>query len=32
VRDNMNWNNGGDTLFLRDSNGDLVLSESYYGY
>jgi micrococcal nuclease len=23
------WNNGGDTLFLRDSNGNLVLSQSY---
>lgn len=23
------WNNGGDTLFLRDSNGNLVLSKSY---
>jgi len=26
------WNNGGDTLFLRDSNGNLVLSKSYSGY
>jgi len=26
------WNNGGDTLFLRDSNGNLVLSQSYLGY
>lgn len=27
------WNNkGGDTLFLRDSNGDLILTESYTGY
>lgn len=26
------WNNGGDTLFLRDSNGNLVLSQSYSGY
>ena len=23
------WNNGGDTLFLRDSNGNFVLSKSY---
>ena len=23
------WNNGGDTLFLRDNNGNLVLEESY---
>lgn len=23
------WNNDGDTLYLRDSNGDLVLSHSY---
>jgi len=23
------WNNDGDTLFLRDSNGNLVLSQSY---
>ena len=26
------WNNGGDTLFLRDSGGNLVLSQSYSGY
>ncbi|MBU1031026.1 MAG: thermonuclease family protein [Nanoarchaeota archaeon] len=26
------WNNGGDTLFLRDSKGNLVLSKSYSGY
>tara|TARA_Y100000310_G_C20533912_1_gene739877 strand:- start:33 stop:1055 length:1023 start_codon:yes stop_codon:yes gene_type:complete len=26
------WNNGGDTLFLRDSNRNLVLSQSYSGY
>lgn len=26
------WNSGGDTLFLRDSNGNLVLSQSYSGY
>jgi len=26
------WNNNGDTLFLRDSNGNLVLSQSYSGY
>ena len=26
------WNNGGDTLFLRDNNGNLVLSQSYSGY
>jgi len=26
------WNNGGDTLFLRDSSGNLVLSQSYSGY
>ena len=26
------WNTGGDTLFLRDSNGNLVLSQSYSGY
>jgi len=27
------WNNnGGDTLFLRDSNGNLVLTQSYSGY
>lgn len=26
------WNNGGDTLFLRDSKGNLVLSQSYSGY
>lgn len=26
------WNNGGDTLFLRNSKGDLVLTQSYYGY
>lgn len=27
------WNNeGGDTLFLRDSNGNLVLTKSYSGY
>ncbi len=26
------WNNGGDTLFLRDSDGNLVLSQSYSGY
>lgn len=26
------WNNGGDTLFLRNSNGNLVLSQSYSGY
>jgi len=26
------WNNGGDTLFLRDSNGNLVLTQSYAGY
>jgi hypothetical protein len=23
------WNNDGDTLYLRDSNGNLVLSYSY---
>jgi micrococcal nuclease len=26
------WNNNGDTLFLRDSSGNLVLSQSYSGY
>jgi len=26
------WNNNGDTLFLRDSKGNLVLSQSYSGY
>ena len=26
------WNNGGDTLYLRDSNGNLVLSQDYPGY
>jgi len=26
------WNNNGDTLFLRDSNGNLVLTQSYSGY
>ncbi len=26
------WNNDGDTLFLRDSAGNLVLTESYTGY
>ena len=26
------WNNGGDTLFLRNSNGNLVLTRSYSGY
>lgn len=26
------WNNNGDTLFLRDSNGKLILSQSYSGY
>ena len=26
------WNNNGDTLFLRDSNGNLVLSQSYSVY
>ena len=26
------WNNNGDTLFLRDSNGNLVLTQSYLGY
>lgn len=26
------WNNNGDTLFLRESNGDLVLTQSYIGY
>jgi len=26
------WNNDGDTLFLRDSDGNLVLSQSYSGY
>lgn len=26
------WNNGGDTLFLRDSGGNLVLTQSYSGY
>lgn len=25
------WNNGGDTLYLRDSQGHLVLSEAYVG-
>lgn len=26
------WNNNGDTLYLRDFDGDLVLTESYSGY
>ena len=26
------WNNGGDTLFLRDSDGMLVLIQGYSGY
>jgi len=26
------WNNNGDTLFLRDSNGNLVLTQAYSGY
>lgn len=26
------WNNGGDTLYLRDKQGDLVLSKSYEGF
>ena len=26
------WNNGGDTLYLRDSGGDIVLSQAYTGY
>ncbi len=26
------WNNNGDTLFLRDSSGNLVLTQSYAGY
>ncbi len=26
------WNNNGDTLFLRDTNGNLVLTRSYSGY
>ncbi len=26
------WNNNGDTLFLRDNQGNLVLSKSYSGY
>ena len=26
------WNNGGDTLFLRDSDGNLVLTKSYAGF
>lgn len=26
------WNNNGDTLFLRNANGELVLSYSYQGY
>lgn len=26
------WNNNGDTLFLRDNQGNLVLSKSYEGY
>ncbi len=26
------WNNGGDTLFLTDFDGNLVLSQSYFGY
>jgi len=26
------WNNGGDTLFLRDSEGNLVLMYTYEGY
>lgn len=26
------WNNNGDTLFLRDKQGNLVLSESYEGF
>jgi micrococcal nuclease len=26
------WNNDGDTLFLRDLNGDLILSNSYSGF
>ena len=26
------WNNDGDTLFLRDSNGNMVLTQSYPGY
>ena len=26
------WNNNGDTLFLRDNEGNLVLTESYRGY
>ena len=26
------WNNNGDTLFLPDKQGNLVLSETYEGY
>ncbi|MDI6811717.1 MAG: lamin tail domain-containing protein [archaeon] len=31
-RCNAVWNNDGDTLYLRDMNGNLVMSYSYSGF